>query len=175
MNRFKEIIRQSGLLFLGLAGGMWVGLLIADGLLMMILMLSFTISPFVSRICRIVGYITVLSITMAICSSRTSFKKKSFCLWETVVSAGMMCIYQMALAPIFNFAMYISGAAWYLGEIFCGGANTPFGQVGYAPARCYVLGMLLCDVFYIAAIVIGAYIGYRRRQIFAKKLTENKS
>ena len=175
MNRFKEIIRQSGLLFLGLAGAMWVGLLIADGLLMMILMLSFTISPFVSRMCRIVGYITVLSITMTICSSRISFKKKSFCVWETVVSAGLACIYQMLVAPIFNFAMYISGAAWYLGEIFCGGANTPIGQVGYAPARCYVWGMLICDVFYIVAIVIGAYIGYRKRQIFAKKLTENKS
>ena len=173
MNRFKEIIRQSGFLFLGLVGYMWVGLLIADGLLMIIVRLTFTISPFINRMCRIVGYITVLSIAMAVCSSRISYKKKSFCLWETIASAGLMCIYQMSVAPIFNFAMYISGAAWYLGEIFCGGANTPVGQVGYAPARCYVLGMLICDAFYIVAIVIGAYIGYRSRQSFAKKLTEN--
>ena len=76
---------------------------------------------------------------------------------------------------IFNFAMYISGAAWYLGEIFRGGANTTVGQVGYAPARCYLLGMLICDAFYIVAIVIGAYIGYRSRQSFAKKLPENKA
>ena len=152
---------------------MWVGWLIADGLLILILMLIFTISPLVSRICRIVGYISVLSIAMAICSSRISFKKKSFCLWETVSSAVLICIYQMAVAPVFKFNMYISGAGWYLGEIFCGGANTPIGQVGYAPTQCYVLGMLICDAFYIVAIVIGAYIGYRSRQSFAKKLTEN--
>jgi len=175
VKQFKQIISHSGLLFGGLLASMWLGLLIADGALILIVRLSFSVSPFVNRMCRIVGYIAVLSVCMAICSSKIVFKHKAFRLRQTIASAVLMCIYQMAIAPLFKFAMYATGAAWYLGEVFCGGANTPIGQVGYAPSGCYILGMLICDIFYLVAICTGGYIGYLKRKKFVKDLTENRA
>ncbi len=170
MTAIKSILKQSGLLFIGLMVSMWIGLFSADGLVALIVRMLFDASPFVERLCRIAGYLAVMSVAMAIYAGKIAFEQKRFCLWQTAVSVGLMALYQLAVAPIFKCAMYVSGAGWYLGEIFFGGAHMPIGQVGYADMRCYIWGMLICDVFYLIAICIGGFVGYRKHEKVVEKL-----
>ena len=54
---------------------MWIGFVLAHGILMLIVKLTFSISMFVNRLCRIIGYIVVISIAVFIYSSKIRIKE----------------------------------------------------------------------------------------------------
>ena len=159
---------------------MWIGMLIAD--MALPLAVRFVIyNELLDRIVRIIGFLIVVSAWLFF-RSYHSFHKAALTNSNSKFSIPMECIalsiafaFHFLIACVFQFAMYVTGAGYYLGWVLYNGDQL-IVHVSDVPKIFYILGTLATYPVYIAVILFGSKIGFARgRNVVKSHLDESKS
>ena len=160
-NTFKKGL---GVLF-DLNIGLWIGMLIADMAIPLVIRMLFGRIELVDRLFRVLGFLVVVTIVLffraykSFRKARLTHKIENWKLTEIVVPVCIALIVQFGISSILGYGMYVTGAGYYLGWIIYNVDGAIF-SITDVPAIYYICGTLMTYPFYIASIIIGSKIGF---------------
>lgn len=137
----------------------------------------FSASVLTSRIFKLIFDTVSISVFLYVFSHQIGYRNKNFNLKLSLISSCVLIIFQQILAPLFDYAPYISGSAYRLATlIYYGGKQTydALSNIGDPiPSLIQHLCMTAIMIFvFVPTIVVGEHIGKKMRIKHEQQLIE---
>ena len=165
MKRIKTILMNTLIYWLQIIVYIWPSFFIGNGLVGLIVrILVNNQDNFLARLFETITCIIVLCAFLFVFAHRRGYKKGDVhyisLLISLILAAGMQLIY----ARIFRYAVYTTAGAYYFAHMLYAGSHQEFSFAYYdLPAYMYIITMLIADCFYISTVILGEYLGKRKR------------
>lgn len=165
MKRIKTILMNTLIYWLQIIVYIWPSFFIGNGLVGLIVrILVNNQDNFLARLFETITCIIVLCAFLFVFAHRRGYKKGEVqyinLLISLILAAGMQLIY----ARIFRYAVYTTAGAYYFAHMLYAGSHQELTFAYYdVPAYMYIITMLIADCFYISTVILGEYLGKRKR------------
>jgi len=177
----KSRVKAALDILLSMVIGLWIGVLIADMLLPMVLRLC-DINGVAIEVVRIVGYILIVPIVLykrthrATHKSTLTYKIREFKPVDILTPIGISLALHIILCFVFKFAMYMAGAGHHLAQLIFTVNNPDITIItGYeVPTSLYAVCTLATYIFYTVAVFLSYKSGFDKGKIILKEHEENR-
>ena len=167
----KEFIKDSIYSFVRLFGILWLALLIIS--------LGFNIILFfVNRtqvyVLGVIETILFFAITFTGCfllSKSDGYKNNALFSKSELPKYAIVLMLHILYAFLFKFAIYSSGASYSLSHIIWRKLGHSIHGIGSAPNWLYLILLIMFDLLYLMAVIMGRNYGYKKRISDRKQLT----
>ena len=144
---------------------LWPAFFMGNGLVgLAVRLLVNNSNAFFARLSETVTCILVVCAFLFVFAYRRGHKKAEFHYKRLLISLALAAGMQLIYAAVFRFAVYTTAGAYYLAHLLYAdgqqGVNVAYDEV---PAYLYITTMCIADVFYIAAVISGEYLGKKKR------------
>ena len=143
----------------------WPSFFIGNGLVGLIVrILVNNQDNFSSRLFETITCIIVLCAFLFVFAYRRGYKKGEVHYTSLLISLILVAGMQLIYAKIFRYAVYTTAGAYYLAHMLHAGSHQELTFAYYdVPAYMYIITMLIADCFYISTVILGEYLGKRKR------------
>ena len=165
MKRIKNTLMDTLIYWLQIIVYIWPSFFIGNGLVgLLVRMLVNNQDNFLARLFETITCIIVLCACLFVFAHRRGYKKEEVhyvsLSISLILAAGMQLIY----ARIFRYAVYTTAGAYYFAHLLYAGSHQELTFAYYdVPAYMYITAMLIADCFYISTVILGEYLGKRKR------------
>jgi len=166
----KRILTQSLINFGRLVGTLAISMVLV---IMALGLVLFVFGDTGLAILRTLLFLAISCVGLFYMNFQSAYKNGSPVLTESILSGALMSLYQILLAKLLKFVMYASGAAYFAIQSYYLITGQPIPDMYTVPDITYILLMLFCDIFYIAAICLGGRFGANKREKERSALTRN--
>ena len=160
MQKIKPIFMDALLYFFQIVVYIWPSFLIGNNLVGVTVRIFLNNSnEFLTKLSETITCVLVLCAFLFVFAYRRGHKKAEFHYKSLLISLLLAFGLQLIYATIFRFALYTTAGAYFFGLMLYP------GTVAYddVPAYVYIMTMCIVDVFYIAAVLWGEYLGKKKR------------
>lgn len=165
MKRMKNILVDTLVYWIQIIIYIWPSFFIGNGLIGLIVrMLVNNQDNFWARIVETLACILVLSALLFFFAYRRGYKKGEFHYLSLLISLILAAGIQLIYARIFHFAVYTTAGAYYFAHLLYAGSHQELTFAYYdVPAYMYIITMFIADSFYISTVILGEYLGKKKR------------
>ena len=161
----KTILVDTLLYWVQIVIYIWPSFLIGNGLVgLLVKILVNNSNNFLARLSETITCILVLCVLLFFFAYKRGYKKAEFHCKSLLVSLILATGMQLIYAIIFRFAVYTTAGAYYLAHLlYAGGQQGVTFAYDEVPGYMYIMTMCIADIFYITAVILGEYLGERKR------------
>ncbi len=159
MRIILNILKDALVYWLQIAIYIWPAFLLGNGFFGLIV--YFILNSSCAQITEIASSILILCVLLFVFAYKKAYKKEEFhgisLLISMILAAGLQLLY----ARLFRFAVYTGAGAYYLAHYL----YDPTRSVAYyeVPASLYIASMLAVYPLYIISVILGEYLGKKKR------------
>lgn len=165
INSFTYFGRMVVTLFLGVICLMTLGLILP----------LLGIGEIIETICRVLFFTIITSAGLLLMSYNSYYKIGNMKFTEDIISGILMSGYQIMFAKIVEYRMYASGSAYFAAQLYYLLSYQKIPELYDIPQITFVVFMLLFDIIYIFMILLGSYLGVKKRLKDKKNLMYNSN
>ena len=159
MKTILNILKDAFLYWLQIAIFIWPSFLLGNGFFALIVYFIFNSSC--AQITEIASSILILCVLLFIFAYKRAYKRIEFHGIRLLISMLLAAGLQLLYARLLRFAVYTGAGAYYLAHYL----YDPTRSVAYyeVPASLYIASMLAVYPLYILSVMLGEYLGKKKR------------
>ena len=129
----------------------------------------------VVRLCNFIPYFILVLAVLFTFAYKKEYKREAFSRRDVIITAVFTGVIMLVLALVITFAEYTTGPALILAKMIHAGKDVNMTLLHHeVPDKLYVICILLLDVFYVPAYVLGGYFGQKKRALDRQALTKKR-